>query len=114
MSTDHVAFIRRIGAGPQGKVIVTTVLDAESVGLKDDENDVFVLATTCSTIYSGNNPAITLDNSHKQSSKEYAKIVSDLKDGEFIQDTIGLGIGGVLTGPYWVIKKSKSILEQMG
>ena len=113
MSTDHVVFIRRIEEGPKGKVIVATVLDAESVGLKDDENDVFVMATTESSIYSGNNPAITLDNPHKQTSKDYVKIISECK-GVFAEDTIGLGMGGVFTGPYWFIKKSKSILEQMG
>lgn len=113
MSIQHPVFVRRIGDGPEGMVIVVTVMDAETLGLEDKDGDLFYLAQTTSSIYTGNNPSITIEKASKFSSEEYTEGVSK-KTGDYHEKTIGNGIEGILRGPYWFIKKVKTVAEMMG
>jgi hypothetical protein len=112
MAAQHPVFIRRIGKGPTGKVIVVTILDAETVCMADDESEIFYLAQTQKTLESRSNPAITLEKSSKFTSEEYIKAISK-STGEYVESTEGKSISGILTSPYWFLKKVKSLTEQL-
>ena len=101
-----------VGKGPEGKVIVVTILDAETVGMADEESEIFYLAQTQRSLESRGNPAITLEKSSKFTSKEYIEELSK-KTGEYYEPTEGNGISGILTSPYWFLKKVKSLAEQL-
>ena len=100
-------FIRRL---EEKKVLVLTIIDDEFV--KDfPEHDSFILAHTERSIFTRYKITITLDG-EKMDSKKYAKEISDIVGFE-IKDTIGQSIGGIATGLYWFINKTKSIMEQI-
>ena len=103
----HPVFIRRVGKGKEGKVIVCTILNADAFNLDDNESDVFFIASTESNLYTGNKPTITIEPRSKLQSEEYTKAGN-------CESTIGNGISGILTSPLWFIKKTKSVLELMG
>jgi len=74
VSINHNVFLQRQEPGPKGKVILVSVVDAESVGLKDSEDQVFMMGTTTMSVYSNMNPTITLDNRAKCTAKEFVEI----------------------------------------
>jgi len=107
MSIEHPVYFQRQEKGPEGKVIVVTVVNAEALGLNDNDETGFFVAATSTSVYSGLNPTMTFNNRTKISSKKYAEIME-------LEDTKGQGINLILRGPYWFIKKTQSILEMMG
>jgi hypothetical protein len=113
MSIQHPVFLQRQEKGPKGKVILVAVVDAESVGLINSDNQVFVLASTTISPYTRMNPTITLEASSKMTAKEFVK-EARRATGDQIEDTQGKGISGILQGPYWFIRKYQTIIEQMG
>ena len=110
----HPVFARRVENGPEGKVIVVTILEAYALDMTDKDNDVFFIASTDKNFYTNNNPTITLDKSSKTSSEKYVQIVNEANGRDFVEPTKGNGITEMIRGAYWFIKKSKSILEMMG
>ena len=102
----HPVFLRCQGE----KTIIVTIVDTEDLGLPVD-GDMFIVAGTSSSIYSGNNPTITLDNRTLIRSKAFLKT---LKVDQEEEPTEGNSIEGILRMPIWFVKKCKSILEQMG
>ena len=113
MSINHNVFLQRQEPGPKGKVILVSIVDAESVGMKDSESQVFIIGTTTASVYSGMNPSITLEAKTKFDAKDFVELVRK-ETGGFVEYTEGLGINGILQGPYWFIRKFKTIMEQMG
>ena len=113
MPIEHPVYFQRQEKGPEGKVIVVTVVNAESLGLSDSDSTGFFVATTSTSVYSGLNPTMTFNKRTKISTKKYSELLSK-KAGEEIEDTKGQGINLILRGPYWFIKKTQSILEMMG
>jgi hypothetical protein len=113
MSIQHSVFLQRQEPGPKGKVILVTVVDAESVGM-ESESQAFVMATTTTSPYTRMNPSITLEITSKMSAHEYVEGVRKSTGDGSIEHTEGMGISGVLHGPYWFIRKFRTIIEQMG
>jgi len=113
MSINHNVFLQRQEPGPRGKVILVSVVDAESVGMKESESQVFMMGTLTRSVYTNMNPTITLDNRAKCSAEEFVEIASK-ETGQFINPTKGMGINGILRGPYWFIRRFQSVMEQMG
>jgi len=117
MAAQHPVYVQRVRDGkknkPTDKVIVVTVVDAETLGLNDKDEDLFFLAQTAVSVYTRMNPTITLENTSKFQSLEYTEGVSK-KTGEYIEPTRGMGISGILRGPYWFLKKVQTIQEMLG
>ena len=104
----HPVFIRKIGA----KAIVMTIIDTKSVSEFPD-GDSFVIGKTDRSIYTGDNLNIALDSRTIMDSESFINVMSD-NVGYPIAKTTGNTPDGILTEPIWFIRKSKSILEQMG
>jgi hypothetical protein len=58
MSIEHPVYFQRQEAGPEGKVVVVTVVNAEALGLSDSDSTGFFVAATSTSVYSGLNPTI--------------------------------------------------------
>jgi hypothetical protein len=109
MAAQHPVFLRRVS---EGKVIVLTILDSETLGLKDGEDETFCMATTSTTIYSNNNPSMELLVESKMSAKEFVDRAQ--KDGYNLEYTTGQGLSGLVRSPFWFIRKFKSVYDLMG
>jgi hypothetical protein len=114
MSIQHSVFLQRQEPGPKGKVILVSVVDAESVGMAESDSQAFVMATTTTSPYTRMNPTITLEITSKMSAKEYVVGARKSTGDENIEHTKGMGISGILHGPYWFIRKFRTVIEQMG
>ena len=93
----HPVFLRNVG----DKTIITTIVDTKDLGLPL-KDDMFMIANTGSSIYTNNNPTITLDKNSLLTSKEYLEAA-----GEKETYVKGNSIAGVLTSPIWWIRKSE-------
>ena len=117
MAAQHPVYVQRLRAGkknkPTDKVIVVTVVDAETLGLDDNDEELFFLAQTAVSVYTRMNPTITLERTSKFQSLEYTEGVSK-KTGEHVTPTRGQGINYILRGPYWFLKKVQTIQEMLG
>ena len=114
MSIQHSVFLQRQEPGPKGKVILVSIVDAESVGMAESDSQAFVMATTTTSPYTRMNPTITLEITSKMSAKEYVEGARRANGDKSIEHTEGMGITGVLQGPYWFIRKFRTVVEQMG
>lgn len=112
MSIQHTVFLQRQEPGPKGKVILVSVVDAESVGMEDSDSQVFLMGTTTTSVYSGMNPTISLEMKSRTAAREFVDMAR--KMGKDMEHTEGMGIAGILKGPYWFIRKFQTIMEQMG
>jgi hypothetical protein len=108
MATIHPVYFQDSG---DGKVIVATVLDKETLGFKDKDEMVFMIATTSRDPLS-KNLQIILDKKTKTSSDEYVRIINEANGPGTVEPTRGMGINGILRSPYWFLKKTKTFLEQ--
>jgi len=114
MAINHPVYLQRAEKGPLGKVTLIAVVDAESVGMKDTDDCVWMMATTTpSSMYTGHNPSISLEIKSKMSSEDYVNGLNK-STGQWHEHTRGMGITGILKSPYWFIRKFKDVLEMMG
>jgi hypothetical protein len=90
--------------------MVVTIVDTKELGLPL-KGDMFIVANTGASLYTNNNPAITLDSNTLVDSNEYVKKIH--KDDWGSCKTYGHSASGVLTLPIWFIKKFKSVMEMM-
>ncbi len=100
----HPVFLRCVG----DKTIITTIIPTEELGIPI-KDDMFIIATTGSSIYTNNNPSITLDSRTLIRPEAYLKTIKQEDE-----DIKGNSIGGILRLPIWFVRKVKSIMEQMG
>jgi len=113
MAINHPIYLQRAEKGPLGKVTLIAIVDAESVGMKDTDECIWMMATTTpSSLYTGNSPSISLAIDSKMTSEEYVDKLNE--SGVGVEHTRGMGISGILKGAYWFIRKTRTILEQMG
>lgn len=107
---EHPVFARPMG----DKVVLMTIVDRASLPFVND--DCIILARTQTSVYTGNNPTITLNKDIVLDSKEYITTM-DSQGGDIpirSKDTHGLSFNDVLLSPIWFIRKVKSIFEMMG
>jgi hypothetical protein len=72
MAINHPVYLQRAEKGPLGKVTLIAIVDAESVGMKDTDDCVWMMATTTpSSMYTGHKPSISLEIKSKMSSEDY-------------------------------------------
>ena len=100
----HPVFIRPLDK----KAVIVTIINHEELELPTND-DTFIIGNTNKSIYTNNNPMITLDMSTALVAEEYLKTI-----GEDISCVKGNGINGIITSPIWWIRKTKSVFEMMG
>ena len=86
-----------------------TVMDEETLGLTDQDQDVFFIASSTNIMA---DPQITLNKRTKVTAQEYVRILNDKGDW-CCEPTEGMGISGIATGCYWFIRKIKTVMEMM-
>lgn len=109
MSIQHPVFLRRV---KEGKVIVITVMDEETLNLPEGmTEDCFGIATTSNNIYTDGKPQMKINT--VVSSDQYVKDISD-QMGYEVEHPRGQGVNGILRGPYWCIIPMKTVEDIMG
>jgi len=102
MATQHPVFIRKLG----NKTVLTTIIDTET--LNDfPEGDSFAIALTDGSMFPGT-VTICLDAKQAVAAEEYIREATGEEGG-----ARGKSINGVLRAPWWFIKKTKTLLDQL-
>ena len=108
MGIQHPVFFRPVD---DEKIMVMTVVDRES--LPEITGDCFIIGTTERNPLSLGNPTITLNMSTVLSSEKYVNVINKADLNAYAEDTKGNSPGGIFRGPYWFIKKIKTLAEQL-
>lgn len=109
MATQHPVFLRAVGGD---KIIVITVLDNEALP-EVSRDDKFVIATTERNALTLGNPVMNMNLTTLLPTNKYVDAVRKAHGDNFIEYTRGMGIGGIVTGPYWFNKKITTLSEQL-
>lgn len=100
MGIQHPVFIRPVD---KDKLMVLTIINRDV--LPQIKTDSFIIATTDTSPLSLGNTTITLIEETLITSDRYADVVNKADNSRGVENTIGMGVDGVLRGAYWFNKR---------